>query len=76
MTKNEWKDIFANNLLNILEEKGMTQTQLATDSELPKSQISEYINGNTMPSLAAAINMAYALDMEVGELVDLGERVK
>jgi len=76
MTKNEWKENFANNLIDILEEKGMTQAQLAMDSDIPKSQISEYINGNTMPSLAAAINMAYALDMEVSELVDLGERVK
>jgi len=76
MTKNEWKENLANNLIDILEEKGMTQAQLAMDSDIPKSQISEYINGNTMPSLAAAINMAYALDMEVSELVDLGERVK
>ena len=76
MTKEQWKDIFANNLLDILEEKGMTQAQLAMDSDIPKSQISEYVNGNTMPSLAAAITMSYALDMELADLVDFGERVK
>lgn len=76
MTKEQWKETFANNLVDILEEKGMTQIQLAMDSDIPKSQISEYINGNTIPSLPAAINMAYALDMEVSELVDFGERVR
>ena len=76
MTKEQWKEIFAGNLIDILEEKGMTQAELAMDAELPKSQISEYINGNSMPSLAAAITMSYALDMELGDLVDFGERVK
>lgn len=76
MTQRQWKEIFANNLIDILEEKGMTQQQLAIDAGLSKSQVSDYINTNTMPSLAAAINIAYALDMEVSELVDFGERIE
>lgn len=75
MTQREWKENFASNLIDILEEKGMTQTQLAIDTRISKSQVSDYINGNTMPSLAVAINMAYALDMEVTDLVDFGDRI-
>lgn len=75
MTQKEWSDIFASNLIDILEEKGMTQAQLARDADLSKSRINDYINGNVMPSLPAAINMAYALDMEISDLVDFGERV-
>ena len=75
MTQEQWKRIFANNLLDILDERGMSQRQLARDSGVSSAMISEYINGIRMPGLAAAINMAYALDMDVGELVDFDERI-
>lgn len=76
MTQETWKRIFANNLVDILEEKGMSQRQLAKDSGVSAAMISDYINGIRMPGLAAAINIAYALDMDVGELVDFDERVE
>jgi transcriptional regulator with XRE-family HTH domain len=76
MTQTEWKHIFAHNLVDILNEKGMSQRQLAMDSGISTATISEYINEMRMPGVAAVINMAYALDMEVSELVDFGERVK
>jgi transcriptional regulator with XRE-family HTH domain len=75
MTQNEWRKIFANNLLCILREKGMSQAQLARDSGLSVSRISEYINMNATPTIFAIINIAYALDMEVGELVDFDSRI-
>lgn len=76
MTQSQWKHIFANNLIDILNEKGMSQKQLAVDSGISAATISEYINEIRMPSLAAAINMAYALDMDVGEFVDFCDRIK
>lgn len=76
MTQERWKSIFAENLIDILNEKGMSQRQLARDSGISTAMISEYINKIRMPGLAAAINMAYALDMDVGELVDFDERVE
>jgi transcriptional regulator with XRE-family HTH domain len=75
MRQEEWKKVFASNLIDILKEKGMTQRELAMDSGLSTATISEYINGIRMPGLAAAINMAYALDMDVGELVDFDEPI-
>lgn len=75
MTQTEWKEIFANNLVDLLNERGMSQRQLSIDSGVSTAMISEYINGIRMPGLAAAINMAYALDVDVGELVDFDERI-
>lgn len=76
MTQSEWKHVFGNNLSDILEEKGMSQAQLARDSGVSMGMISDYINKRSVPGIFAVINMAYALDMEVSELIDFGDRVK
>lgn len=76
MKQSEWKNVFGNNLSDILEEKGMSQAQLARDSGVSMGMISDYINKRSVPGIFAVINMAYALDMEVSELIDFGDRVK
>lgn len=76
MTQDTWKNIFARNLADILADKGMSQRQLAIDSGVSAAMISDYINGVRMPGLTAAINIAYALDMDVGELIDFDERIE
>ena len=75
MTQTEWKEIFANNLIDLLNERGMSQRQLAIDSGVSTAMISEYINRIRMPGIAAVINMAYALDVDVNELVDFDDRI-
>lgn len=76
MTQETWKRIFARNLTDILADKGMSQRQLALDSGVSTAMISDYVNGVSMPGLAAAVNMAYALDMDVSELIDFDERIE
>ena len=75
MTQEQWKDIFARNLTDILDEKGMSQRQLAKDSGVSAAMISEYVNKIRMPGLAAVVNIAYALDMDVSELIDFDEPI-
>lgn len=75
MTQSEWRNIFGHNLADILDEKGMSQSELARDAGLSVSRVSDYINENATPSIFNIINMAYALDMDVGELVDFDERI-
>jgi transcriptional regulator with XRE-family HTH domain len=75
MTQSEWKEIFGDNLVAILKERGMTQSELARESGLSTSRVSEYINGYAAPSIFAAINMAYVLGVDVGEFVDFEEPV-
>ena len=76
MTLKEWIDNFGDSLVGILEEKGMTQRDLARDSGLPIGSINAYIRKQSPPGIKAIINMAYALDMSVDELVDFGERIE
>lgn len=75
MKQSEWKSTFSDNLSDILIEKGMSQAQLARDSGVSMAMISDYINKRSVPGIFAVINMAYALDMDVNELVDFGDRV-
>lgn len=75
MTQMEWRNIFADNLASILEDTGMSQAQLAREAGLSVSRINDYINKNATPSIFAVINIAYALDMDVSELVDFDDRI-
>ena len=76
MKREEWKETFAENLKSILDERGMTQRELAEDSGVSTTAISEYISKRQTPNIMAIINIAYALDMEVSELVDFDERIE
>jgi len=75
MRQSEWKNIFGNNLADILIEKKMSQAQLARDSGVSMAMISDYINKRSVPGVFAIINIAYALDMDIGELIDFGDQV-
>lgn len=75
MTLSEWKDIFGDNLASILEDKKMSQSQLARRSGVSTAMISDYINKRSIPGLMAAINMAYALDVRFEEFVDFDEPI-
>ena len=76
MTQTDWKDVFGDNLSSILREKGFTQLRLSRDSGVSTAMISDYINKRSVPGLFAAINIAYALDMSLDELVDFDEPIE
>lgn len=76
MTQEEWKDVFGDNLASILRDQRMTQLQLARESGVSTAMISDYVNKRSVPGLFAAINIAYALDMDIGELVDFDESIE
>lgn len=75
MTQAEWRNIFGNNLADILREKNMTQSELAKRARLSVSRINDYIQENATPSIFAVINIAYALDMDIAELVDFEDSI-
>ena len=75
MTQGEWKNIFGDNLASILEERQMSQNQLAKDSGVSIGMISDYINKISAPGVFAVINMAYALDVDIDELIDFGDKI-
>lgn len=76
MTELEWLDIFADNLASMMEESGYTQMDLAEETGLSQSTISTYLNKRKFPGVKAIINIAYALDCEVTELIDFDETIE
>ena len=75
MTELEWLEIFSTNLRELLEEKRITQKGLAIASGLSEGAISYYIHGQKIPSLRAIINIAYALQISIDELIDFGDAI-
>ena len=76
MSEMEWISIFGDNLIDIMDEKGYTQEQLANATGLTQSTISKYINKKQMPSIKAVINLAYALDCTTDELIEFGDIIE
>lgn len=76
MTELEWINIFGDNLADMLKAARMTQQELADATGLSKATISAYIHKRKAPGLRAIINIAYALDCSVDELVDFEEMIE
>lgn len=76
MTEIEWLDIFANNIRDMLDEKRMTQRDLAEMAELDESTISKYLKRERIPNMKALLNMSYALDCDLHELMDFGDMIR
>ena len=71
MTELELMRDFGENLKSLLDEWGMSQQELADEIDVGKSTISKYINGTGMPSLVNVINIAYVLECNIEELIDI-----
>ena len=76
MSEQEWLNIFASNLVSMMKEQGITQSQLSDLSGIAESSISYYIRGLKVPGIRAIINISYALDCSVADLVDFGDRIE
>lgn len=75
MTEFEWLDIFGDNLKSLLEDANMTQRELADAAGISEACVSKYITKLQAPNFRAIINIAYALDIDISELIDFGERI-
>lgn len=75
MSELEWLDIFAGNLAEILWDIGMTQKELAELTGLSEGTISKYLTRQQMPGVKALVNIGYALNIDLNELIDFGDRI-
>lgn len=75
MTEEEWLDIFARNLVDMLKDARMTQRELADETGLSEGTISSYINKRRIPTIRAIVNIGYALDCDLNDLIDFGDRI-
>lgn len=76
MTRDEWRYVFGDNLDSILKDRRISQNDLAKMCDLSQGMISDYINGFTAPNIFAVINIAYVLDIDIDELVDVGDIIE
>lgn len=76
MTTNEWRHVFATRLKKKMNEKGMTQTELAIKSGLTRATINHYLLEERTAKIDAILNMAKVLECSVDELVYVREMVK
>lgn len=76
ITEQEWLDHFANVIRAAMDRHGYTNKSLAERARLSESAISQYLNARQMPNLRAVINLAYALQLSVDDLMDAGGRIR
>ena len=75
MTIKEWSDCFSENLLELMEDRKMSQYELSQDSGVSVGSISAYINKKALPGIKAILNLAFSLDVDVSELIDFGDTI-
>lgn len=75
MTKAEWQERFRSRLASIMNDRCLSPYRLASVSGLSRSRLSDYMNGRVVPSPYAIVNIAYALDVSINDLVDFDERI-
>ncbi|MEO7560149.1 MAG: helix-turn-helix domain-containing protein [Nitrosospira sp.] len=66
-----YSQIFFTNILRLLDERGMTQKQLAEQSGISRSYISNLSKGQANPSLRSMEAIAKALDTNLSTLLEL-----
>lgn len=76
MTESEWINIFGDNLADMLNNANMTQKELADAAGISESMVSDYIHKRRAPRLRSIINIAYALDCSVDDLMDFEEMIE
>lgn len=68
MEDNRYYD-FVNRLNTTLEEKGMTQRELAEKTGMPEGTISRYCSGKRVPNAMQILTIAKALNVKTDYLI-------
>lgn len=76
MSEVEFIDIFADNLRDIMQEVGITQSELADESGLSRATINRYLAKQRLPTLKALINICNVLDCDLDELIPTYDQIK
>lgn len=75
MTLKDWTENFGDVLSELMEEREMTQQELAKESGISIGSINAYVNKQSPPGIKAILNLAYALDVDIIELIDFGDTI-
>ena len=69
MSEVELIDIFADNLRDLMSERGYSQRELERESGINHASISRYLKKERIPTVKALINLAFALECDLDDLV-------
>lgn len=75
MKESEFLDIFSSNLRYSLNYAHMSQRELADIIGVDESAISRYLRRQQMPTIKTVVNIAYALDCDITDLVPCDDLV-
>jgi transcriptional regulator with XRE-family HTH domain len=75
MTITEWSNEFSENLVELMKDRRISQLELAQESGGSVGSISAYIHKTSLPGIKAILNIAFALDVDVSELIDFGDTI-
>ncbi len=75
-SEKEWLDIFADNLIEMIEEQGYTQTEFAKAVGVSKPTLNRYLRKERMPNIKFIINVSYELNVDFMDLIDFGGRIE
>lgn len=69
ISENEFIDIFADNLRDIMYEMDISEGELSRTTGITKATISRYLNKKRMPTLKALVNLSYVLCVPITDLI-------
>lgn len=75
MTEHDLAIEFGYDLRDVLKECGISQKKLAEEARIHPSVINRYLHGDQLPSFRNLINIAYVLECELSDLVDISELI-
>lgn len=76
MTRDEWLSTFRYNLGYLMDQWGYSQEELANDTGVSQSTISNYLKGTQLPSAIAILNLSYAFNCDPSALIDFDGPVR
>jgi transcriptional regulator with XRE-family HTH domain len=75
MTKQKWKQLFSNRIMQRLGDLDISQNELALRVGVDKSTISKYLSCERVPDAIMVVNLAKALKVNPSWLIDVDETV-
>lgn len=75
-SEKEWLNIFADNLMEIIEEQGYSQSEFAKAVGVSRPTLNRYLKKERMPNIRFIINTSYVLNVDFMDLLDFGGKIE
>lgn len=76
MTEYEFIEDISKNLIKLMNDRGISQSKLAKESDVDRSLLNKYINGVSIPSLKNIANICLVLDCQIDDIVTIFELIE